>query len=98
MSGADVLVRNPLTGLLARESTSSQRIIYLLEKYEKNRLLKIEKVKETIQNAVARNQKVFEQIIITLESDEPWATGSIDSKSCKNIYITNVDENKRSFN
>lgn len=36
LAGADILVQHPVTGLLARESTDNQRIIFLLEKYEKH--------------------------------------------------------------
>lgn len=36
LAGADILVKHPVTGLLARWSTENQRIIFLLEKYEKH--------------------------------------------------------------
>lgn len=55
LSGADILIKHPATGLVARETTNNQRIIFLLEKYEKHQLIH-EKKKNHVHMDIATNK------------------------------------------
>jgi hypothetical protein len=101
-AGADTMIRHPQTGLLARESTNNQRIIFLLEKYEKHQLVQAEKKKNRkgpveFENSTNRSEQISDELQISQEQEEFWLDQSDAEAARVKGVSTQVHSTKGSF-